>query len=65
MIKIFMGKNEGLFPLCQIDSWEDLYTAIAGQWGAKLSDMIALNTTWLEMLLMKLCPADYPELKMF
>ena len=48
-----------------MDSWEDLYTAIAGQWGAKLSDMIALNTTWLEMLLMKLCPADYPELKMF
>ena len=44
-LKYLWEKMRCYFFLCQIDSWEDLYTAIAGQWGAKLSDMIALNTT--------------------
>ena len=44
-LKYLWEKMRSYFFLCQIDSWEDLYSAIAGQWGAKLSDMIALNTT--------------------
>ncbi len=62
-LKYLWEKMRRYFFLCQIDSWEDFYTTIAGQWGAKLSDMIDLKTTLLEMLLIKLCPPDNRSVK--